>query len=280
MDNFEKDKFIVEFINLSKDIQQKYIDYILSDNYYMNLSYSMKNLSKTLLSLYTKYLDNKILSTLTDKEVKILQKRFWTIPYEYNNKKIKDLDKIKNKDFENIIINHFTDDRVIRLFDEIISKEKIKNKKTTLIQAKQNFLLNNFSITNTFLITYLDSLTLKLIDKTSIHQHKSHLVIENLKDYYNENKSFFEKGYDTYLKICIASNFYDKLYCNVHDLKQPNNKLISRNLVSHGVKYSNSKIDCLRILNAVWFINTIIEETKMYDKFIIKKNNNIELKSK
>ena len=57
------------------------------------------------------------------------------------------------------------------------------------------------------------------------------------------------------------------------DLKNPQSNIINRNLISHGSKYSNKQIDTLRIINAIWYIQSIIEETNLLNMFVYDSKN-------
>ena len=47
----------------------------------------------------------------------------------------------------------------------------------------------------------------------------------------------------------------------------------NRNLNSHGSKYSNEKIYTIKLLNAIWFVNDVIESSNMKEKFRTSKRN-------
>ena len=76
---------------------------------------------------------------------------------------------------------------------------------------------------------------------------------------------------------------YDKLYKNDEQLKNPQSNIINRNLISHGSKYSNKQIDTLRTINAIWYIQSLIEETNLLNMFVYdnkSKQTKYKLKSK
>ncbi len=228
----------------------------------------MNGLSKTITSPH--------LGDLSGYETEYLNKRFWVIPYEYKN--INSLTKLNKNDFEKKMIKHFTKSRINRIFSECIKNEEKKDKKQLLRQVKQNYFLGNYSICLVSLITYVDSLTLQLVDDNSTKQHTSHQVVNSLHEYYLSHDT-----YQMFLKIEVLKNFYDKLYKNDEQLKNPQSNIINRNLISHGSKYSNKQIDTLRIINAIWYIQSLIEETNLLNMFVYdnkSKQTKYKLKSK
>lgn len=220
----------------------------------------MHGLSKTITSTH--------LGDLSGYETEYLNKRFWVIPYEYEYKNLNSLTKLTKNDFEKKMIKYFTKSKINRLFSECIKKEVNTDKKQLLRQVKQNYFLGNYSICLASLITYVDSLTLQLVDDNSTKQHTSYKVVDSLHDYYLSHDT-----YQMFLKIEVLKNFYDKLYKNDEQLKNPQSNIINRNLISHGSKYSNKKIDTLRIINAIWYIQSIIEETNLLDMFVYDNKN-------
>lgn len=230
----------------------------------------MDELSKTISSAH--------LGDLTGYETEYLNKRYWVIPFEYEYKNINGLTKLNQKDFDQKMIKYFNKSRINRLFSECIKRETKKDKKRILRQIKQNYFLGNYSVCLASLITYVDNLTLQFVDDNSTKQHTSYKVINSLHNYYLEHDT-----YQMFLKIEVLKNFYDKLYNNDEELKNPKSNSMNRNLISHGAKYFNKKIDTLRILNAIWYIQTIIEETNLINMFIYDnkdKNMHYKLKNK
>ena len=116
----------------------------------------------------------------------------------------------------------------------------------------------------------LDGLSLQLIDSNSDRQHLSYKAISDMLNYINDNP-MPKYGYELYLKVDILNNFYMKLYDNTTNLKNSNKKLLSRHINSHGVKYLNNKINVLRLLNAIYFCQLIINETNLKEKFTRRK---------
>lgn len=230
-------------------------------NNLINIAVSSK--LQTILQQLSETLKTLHLGDLSGYETEYLKKRFWVIPFEYEYKNIKKLTNLSNKDFNNEMLKYFNKSRVNRLFISCIKKETKKDKKKLLRQAKQNYALGNFSICNIALITYLDSLSLKFIDSSSRCQHKSHEVVNNIHQYYEEHDT-----YQMYLKAEVLKNFYDIFYDSENNLKNPNSKTLNRHLSSHGTKYSDKQIDTLRLINAIWYIQSFIEETDFIDKFV------------
>lgn len=208
------------------------------------------------------------LGDLSGYETEYLKKRFWVIPFEYEYKDINNLTCLTKKEFETEMIKYFNNARVKRLFSYCINEETKSDRKRLLRQVRDNYFLGNYSICITSLITYLDNITLKFIDNNSPKQHTSYKVVDSLHEYYLTHDT-----YQMFLKIEVLKNFYDILYQNNEELKTPKTNIINRNLISHGSKYSDKKIDFLRILNAIWYIQSIIEETELINMFVYDKKN-------
>lgn len=239
---------------------------------------------ENILKEFAKALSSFHFGELSEYDSEILKRNFWVIPFEYEFKDIGKLACLNKSQFNNEMITYFTKSRVNRLFNACIKKEEKNDKKVLLRQIKKNYFSHNYAICVTSLITYLDSLTLQFIDESSKFQHLSYKVIDSLHQYYSEEVPFSDEVFDLYLKIEVLKNFYDILYGNDENLKNTKAKTINRNINSHGAKYSNKQIDALRLINAIWFIQTIVDDSNMKDKFISfkdsKDNNRVKFKKK
>ena len=200
---------------------------------------------------------------LSAKEADMLINCFWVLPYDMQYEDLKPLIKFSREEVDTKMLNHFNDARVDELFEICIKNEPKKDKQILLIQVKDNFKRKNFSVCNVALISYLDGLTLALIDESSDKKHTSHKVINNIEEYYEVHDS-----YDMYLNLGILAGFYCELY-KTDDLKKPASEFINRNDIAHGAKFSNEKIDSIRMLNAIWFVQEFIKKTNFNDKFIL-----------
>jgi len=239
---------------------------------------------ENILKEFAKAISSFHFDELSEYDSEILKRNFWVIPFEYEFKDVGKLASLSKSQFNKEMISYFTKSRVNRLFNECIKKEDKNDKKVFLRQIKKNYFLENYSICVTSLITYLDSLTLQFVDESSKFQHLSYKVIDSLHHYYSEEVPFSDEVFDLYLKIEVLKNFYDILYDNNEDLKNAKSKTINRNINSHGAKYSNKQIDVLRLINAIWFIQTIVDDSNMKDKFISfkdsKDKNHVKFKKK
>ncbi len=239
---------------------------------------------ENILKEFAKALSSFHFGELSEYDSEILKRNFWVIPFEYEFKDVGKLASLSKSQFNKEMISYFTKSRVNRLFNVCIKKEEKNDKKVLLRQIKKNYFSENYSICVTSLITYLDSLTLQFIDESSKFQHLSYKVIDSLHQYYSEEVPFSDGVLDLYLKVEVLKNFYDILYDNNEDLKNANAKTINRNITSHGAKYSNKQIDVLRLINAIWLIQTIVDDSNMKDKFISfkdsKDNNHVKFKKK
>lgn len=218
----------------------------------------------------------KPISRLTGMDTSILDKYYWVIPFEYDYEKVCNLSKYKTRlKFEDYIIKYFNDNRTKRLFNKLKKQFKEKDKKILLNQIKNSYFNGDYAICIASLMTLLDGATLILIQPNSYNQHNSHKVIGDMLEVIDD------KPYELYLKTYILNNFIKTLYSSDYDLKASRSKrLLLRQVNSHGVKYLNNKVNTLRLLNAIYFCNEVIEETNMQEKFInIRGNKKFDLVS-
>ena len=192
------------------------------------------------------------LSKLSGLDSELLKKYYWVIPFEYKFEKIRELSKYKNRaGFEKYMLKYFNDNRTKRLFNKIKKNCVSKDKKELINQVEHSFLIGDYAICITSLITMLDGLTLQLIDPNSARQHLSYKAINDMLEYINE-RTVTEFSYELYLKVDILNNFYLRLYNDEENLKTANKRLLSRHM---------------RLLNAIYFCQLIIDETKLQEQF-------------
>lgn len=210
-------------------------------------------------------------SKLNGAEVEKLSEFYWVIPYGMTNEELNELVHIENIDeFNDFIINYFDKLKIEKIILEISNNFEKEDKKEILRQVQVAMENELYSMCITSLVTVLDGLTLELLNPISTYQHKSYEAIDAMLEYINE-APLSEFGYELYLKVHILNNFYSRLYANERKLKDNDKDTLSRHLNSHGVKYLNNKLDSLRILNAIYFCQEIIKETKMQDRFFMGK---------
>lgn len=216
--------------------------------------------------------NSKIKSRINGAQVERLNQFYWVIPFEIEYEKLEEILKTKDEiEFNNFVVEYFTNDRIKRIIEKISDKFETVDKKELMKQIEKAYSNELYALCITSLITLMDGLTLDLITTDSECQHLSYKAVNSMLEYINE-APISEFGYELYLKVCVLNNFYTKLYETERSLKDNNKEILSRHLNSHGVKYSNDKIDCLRILNAIYFCQEILQETDMQDKFFRKKN--------
>lgn len=202
-----------------------------------------------------------------------LEKYYWVIPFEYDYTKLEKIVKYKTRvEFEKNMIKYFNNKRIKRLFSKIKKQFKEKDKKELIKQIENSYNNGDYAICITSLMTLFDGSTMILLDPKSDNQHVSYKVIDTVLKYINE-RPIDEYSYELYLKVDILNNFINKLYRNITNLKTARrNLLLSRHLNSHGVRYLNNKINALRLLNALYFCNIVIEELNLTEQFIKIKN--------
>ena len=245
----------------------EYIQKMINSMNFSNIINDYVKQYQAVMNGVLKALKNIPTSRITGLDSKMLDSYYWVIPFEYKYEKVRDLSEYKNRiEFERYMLRYFNDNRVKRMFNKI-KKNCVNNDKKELIkQVEHSFFAGDYAICITSLITMLDGLTLQLIDPNSARQHLSYKAINDMLEYINESP-VTEFGYELYLKVDILNNFYLKLYNDDENLKTSNKRLLSRHLNTHGVRYINRKIDVLRLLNAIYFCQLIIEETELQEQF-------------
>lgn len=232
----------------------------------------VKMIQVKLHELQEKLSTSKIKSRINAAQVEKLNQFYWIIPFDIEYENLDEILKIKeNTEFDKFIIEHFNNDRVKKIIGKIMQNFQSEDKKELMKQIEEAYLNKSYALCITCLITLIDGLSLDLIEPGSEFQHLSYKAINSLLEYIDD-APINEFGYELYLKVCILNNFYIKLYENETTLKNNNKEKLSRHLNSHGVKYSNNKIDCLRVLNAIYFGQEVLQEIDMQDKFFRKKN--------
>lgn len=212
-------------------------------------------------------IDFKSLSRLSGLDSKILDQFYWVIPFEYEYNNIQKLSKYTTwKEFEEYILKYFNVNRTKRLFSKIKKQCKSKDKKELVKQVENAYFREDYAICITSLITMLDGLTLQLLEPNSENQHLSYKIIESMLNYIN-SCPLDEYSYEVYIRVDILNNFYLKLYSNEKNFKMSKTKTLSRHLNSHGVRYLNKKVEVLRLLNAIYFCQSIIDETELQEMF-------------
>lgn len=217
-------------------------------------------------------------SKLNGSNVEMLNNFYWVVPFEYKYENLNVLLKYKDlKEYETYMLKYFNNNRIKRIFSKIRRQCDEKDKKEVFRQIERAFFNEDYAICITNLITLLDGLTLSLLTQDSVCQHLSYQAVDALLEYINECP-IDEFGYELYLKVHILNNFYMILYEN-ENFKNNKNKKLSRHLNSHGIKYLNTKVDALRLLNVICFCQEIIIETEMQEQFIrTKKDRRFKIK--
>lgn len=235
----------------------------------LDINSVFKNVSSSLNSIRKIFetIDFKNLPRLSGLDSKILDQFYWVIPFEYEYNNIQKLSKYATqKEFEEYILKYFNVNRTKRLFSKIKKQCKSKDKKELVKQVENAYFREDYAICITSLITMLDGLTLQLLEPNSENQHLSYKIIESMLNYINSCPPD-EYSYEVYIKVDILNNFYLKLYANEKNFKMSKTKTLSRHLNSHGVRYLNKKVEVLRLLNAIYFCQSIIDETELQEMF-------------
>ena len=255
----------------------------LSNSINNQLNMNMKNMiaslemgldfSKTLESIKKIFanLDFSDISKLSGKDSKILNKYYWVIPFEYKYEKVKDLEKLKSRvNFDKKMLVYFNRNRTKRLFSKVKKKCFDDDKKELIKQVEESYFNGNYAVCIVSLTMLYDGLTLQLLDSNSKNTQASYKVITDLLKYI-EKSPLSKFGYELYIKVDILNNFNDKLF-RFEPLKTTKSNQLSRHMIAHGIKYLNRKIDALRILNAVYFCQEVIDESKLQEQFTKESN--------
>ena len=238
------------------------IDALDINSVFKNVSSSLNSIGKIFETI-----DFKSLPRLSGLDSKILDQFYWVIPFEYEYNNIQKLSKYTTqKEFDEYILKYFNVNRTKRLFSKIKKQCKSKDKKELVKQVENAYFREDYAICITSLITMLDGLTLQLLEPNSENQHLSYKIIESMLNYINSCPPD-EFSYEMYIKVDILNNFYLKLYANEKNFKMSKTKTLSRHLNSHGVRYLNKKVEVLRLLNAIYFCQSIIDETELQEMF-------------
>lgn len=238
------------------------IDALDINSVFKNVSSSLNSIGKIFETI-----DFKSLPRLSGLDSKILDQFYWVIPFEYEYNNIQKLSKYTTqKEFDEYILKYFNVNRTKRLFSKIKKQCKSKDKKELVKQVENAYFREDYAICITSLITMLDGLTLQLLEPNSENQHLSYKIIESMLNYINSCPPD-EYSYEMYIKVDILNNFYLKLYANEKNFKMSKTKILSRHLNSHGVRYLNKKVEVLRLLNAIYFCQSIIDETELQEMF-------------
>ena len=238
------------------------IDALDINSVFKNVSSSLNSIGKIFETI-----DFKSLPRLSGLDSKILDQFYWVIPFEYEYNNIQKLSKYTTqKEFDEYILKYFNVNRTKRLFSKIKKQCKSKDKKELVKQVENAYFREDYAICITSLITMLDGLTLQLLEPNSENQHLSYKIIESMLNYINSCPPD-EYSYEMYIKVDILNNFYLKLYANEKNFKMSKTKTLSRHLNSHGVRYLNKKVEVLRLLNAIYFCQSIIDETELQEMF-------------
>ena len=212
-------------------------------------------------------------SKISGYDTTILDKYYWVIPFEYKLEKLDKLHKYGTRiKFEKYMLKYYSDSRVKKLFIKIKRQFKKTDKKNLIRQIENSYYNGDYAICITALMTLIDGATLILIHPNSWNQHKSHNAIGSLVEIMGK-ESANEFNYELFLRTNIINNFLNRLYPTNYDLKKGRRKTtLVRDINSHGVRYFNNKINALRLLNAVYYLNEVINDINMNEQFYSKRN--------
>ena len=200
---------------------------------------------------------------------KKLSEYLWTIPFDINSKKLKEIFEQINseEEFDSYMKKYFTKTKINELF---ISIENIlpKKHKTMFKQIKKAFFDKSYSLTIVGIMSIIDELcSYFLIDKgCNGRQNLFEPIIEDLDS----------RGADNFciLNLMILSENLNVIYENIEfneKIKIDTHKKARRNPSQHGRSFSNRKIDAIMLLNTMFNLLTVQKELKYYKNKLYKK---------
>lgn len=179
---------------------------------------------------------------------------FWVIPYKMEAKELHRILSITmiEKDFDNYIIKYFNKDIVNSLIIDI--KSMLKRKEDIMLFKQIITAYNNkcYALSNLGLISIIDNLlSYYLLNKgCNVRLKMFEPIIDELYKMTNISDDFI------FVVMMVNSNInllYENLQFN-GKVKIYTNKKVRRHSVAHGKLYSNKKIDCIMLLNTVYYL--------------------------
>lgn len=187
---------------------------------------------------------------------------FWIFPYKMS---VKELYKIlqeaeDEKAFDKMMLKYFNKKTVEKLCNDISGMMDPKQKSffKQVLSAYNNKL---YALSNLGLITLIDNLlTYYLLDKgCTSRQNIFEPIIDDLESKDNDTTL-------PYIVVMVDSNInllYETISFN-EKISIKTNKKTRRNPSSHGRSYSNKKIDCIMLMNTIYYLLLLQNELSMY----------------
>lgn len=204
---------------------------------------------------------------------KKLSEYLWTIPYDIESCKLKEIFEIINseKEFDSYMIKYFNKKKTNELFDsiEILIPKKHK---VMFSQIRKSFNIKLYSLSIVGIMSIIDELcSYFLIDKGC--GKRNNLFVPIINDLKIRNADIFE-----ILGVMILNENINIIYDNINfndDIKIKTHKKARRNPCQHGRKFSNRKIDVIMLLNTMFNLLMIQNKFTEYKSKLYKNNKNI-----
>ncbi len=251
-------------------------DYMYSMNKGLELHIKKIGQLSELNLLAINQLQNKIiqsvftsdLNQLNITDIMFLDKNFWVIPSGFSLFKIKNVNNLDKDNFENEILKNSSEKGILNLFDKVAKHSSMKKNRVIINQCKQAYKNGHYALVINSLISIFDGLAFPYIKLIPVINHKSTKIFEK---YFNalNNDNAEQIDYKDYHKLWVLVNFIRKLYKDTN-FSNYDNKELSRHVNSHGIEFSNKKIDAIRMLHAIDFMQQvlpIIDKEKIIDEF-------------
>lgn len=198
-----------------------------------------------------------------------LSEYLWTIPFDIDSKKLKDIFEQINseKEFDNYMTKYFTKEKINNLFMSIENILPTKHK-TMFKQIKKAFNDKLYSLSIVGIMAIIDELcSYFLIDKGC--NGRQNLFEPIIKDLDKEGADNF-----TILDLMILSDNLNVIYESIEfneKIKINTHKKARRNPSQHGRSFSNRKVDVIMLLNTMFNLLVAQKELKKYKNKIYKK---------
>lgn len=208
---------------------------------------------------------------------KKLSKYLWTIPFDIDSKKLKDIFEQINseEDFDTYMIKYFNKEKINNLFTSIENILPTKHK-TIFTQIKKAFNSKLYSLSIVGIMSIIDELcSYFLIDKGC--SGRQNLLVPIISDLSETKADNF-----LILNLMILSDNLNVIYESIEfneKIKINTHKKARRNPSQHGRSFSNRKVDVIMLLNTMLNLLIAQKELKKYRNRIYKKKKHFYIPS-
>lgn len=226
--------------------------------------------SGALIELVLKFNDlkenpNSLLNHYT--YAKKLNEFMWTMPFGISSEHLKVIiERVSDeKSFDKEMAKYFKSEKVMDLC--IVIKQTLPRKHYRIFnQIVSNVTLKNYAISNVGVLAIIDDLcTFFIIDKQI--NARQNLLLPIIDELDGEVDNLF-----TILPLMILNENLNTIYEYVNfneQVKIKTNKKARRNPCQHGKSISNKKIDCIMLLNTLYYLLCVRSDYKKYKNTLV-----------